>query len=390
MHLLFGIDTLLEYAARYKSNRVGLVTNNAATTVDGRPSRVALLQSGFNITKLFSPEHGLDAAGADGSFQHNITDAVTGLSVISLYGNHLAPSEADLADIDLLIFDLPDVGCRFYTYQWTLTYLMEACAAYGKPLIVCDRPNPLSGNFSLAEGPMLDNECSSFIGRWNIPLRHSCTIGELAGYWNKSQQLNIDLTIMSLLNWNRNQFFTDLNIPFVPTSPGIPDAETALLYPGTGLLEGINVNEGRGTNTPFKICGAPWIDARQLSDAVNALDLPGIKSLPCYYTPAWGRYANENCNGIKLTVEDAAVFRPVLTGLWLLHLLLQLYPEQAAPSLYPTVANPGGGGHLEKLTGYKDVWNMLRMDTGSFKHLTSSITNVQAWQNEVGQSLLYT
>ncbi len=389
MQLYFGIDTLLQHAHMYKNLRTGFVTNNAATTVDGRQSRVALLQNGFNITKLFSPEHGLNATGADGLFQQNTFDTITGLPVISLYGESLSPTETDLTDIDILIFDLPDVGCRFYTYQWTLTYIMEACAAYKKPLIICDRPNPLSGNFRLAEGPMLDDDCASFIGRWNIPLRHSCTIAELALYWNKSRNLNVDLSIMPLQNWNRNHFFTDLNIPFIPTSPGIPNAETALLYPVTGLLEGINVSEGRGTKTPFKICGAPWIDAPQLSNAFNALQLPGVKARPYYFTPTSGKYANEICNGLLFTVEDAAMFRPITMGFFLLHLLFQLYPDKAAPDLYPTNANPTGSGHLEKLTGYRDIWNLLKMDTISFRSLTDKITKVDEWKNEISQFLLY-
>ncbi|MEO7312037.1 MAG: DUF1343 domain-containing protein [Chitinophagaceae bacterium] len=260
MQLLFGIDTLVAVASRYKNLRIGLVTNDAAPSVDGRQSRVALLQAGFHIAILFSPEHGLGATGADGSFQQNTIDELTGLPLTSLYGKHLQPTEADLADYDLMIFDLPDFGCRFYTYQWTLRYIMEACSAFNKPLIVCHRPNPLSGNLALAEGPMLDIDCASFIGRWDIPIRHSCTIGELASFWNVQQSLHVDLTVMRLQNWNRSQFFADHEMPFVPPSPGITDAETALLYPGTGLLEGINVNEGRGTTKPFKILGAPWVN----------------------------------------------------------------------------------------------------------------------------------
>jgi uncharacterized protein YbbC (DUF1343 family) len=266
---------------------------------------------------------------------------------------------------------------------------MQACAASKKPLIICDRPNPLSGNFQLIEGPILDNDCTSFIGRWNIPLRHSCTIAELALYWNKTRNLNADLTIMQLQNWSLNHFFTDLNIPFAPTSPGIADAETALLYPGTGLLEGMNVSEGRGTKMPFKICGAPWINAQQLSDAFNDLQLPGVKSRPYYFTPVWGRYANEICNGIMFTVEDPALFRPVVSSLWLLHLLVQLYPDKTAPALYPTNANPTGSGHLEKLTGYKDIWNLLKMDIISFRGLTEKITKVDEWENEISEFLLY-
>ncbi|MES2774495.1 MAG: DUF1343 domain-containing protein [Bacteroidota bacterium] len=389
MQVSFGIDNLIALAPRYKNHRVGLVTNNVATTVDGRQSRVALLQAGFNITRLFSPEHGLNAEGADGSFQQSIVDVHTALPVTSLYGDHLQPTAADLADIDLMIFDLPDVGCRFYTYQWTLSYIMQACSAANMPLIVCDRPNPISGDFALAEGPMLDATCASFIGRWNIPIRHSCTIGELAGFWKIQHGLQLDLTVIQLKNWNRHQFFADLQIPFIPPSPGIRDVETALLYPGTGLLEGINLNEGRGTDKPFKICGAPWIDAHQLSGAFNGLGLAGITASATRFTPIFGRYAHEICHGIEFSVTDARVFRAVTTGLSLLNLVLQLYPGSASPALYPTNANPGGEGHLEKLTGVPGIWELLNCDPASFQQQLESHVNIHGWRHDIAGSLLY-
>src|SRR6478752_4152829 len=259
--LLFGVDHFLQHADKFSHLHFALITNDAATTSEGTLSRIALLRKGIKLTKLFSPEHGLTAQGEDGVFQTNITDIATGLPVISLYGDRLKPSGKDLADVDAVLFDIPDVGCRFYTYLWTMSYMMEACAKYNKPLIILDRPNPIGGNLEMAEGPMLDEaNCTSFIGRWSIPIRHSCTIGELATYFSDRKIKGLDLKIVQVKNWDRDQIAND----FYPTSPAIQNITTALVYPGMGLLEGINVNEGRGTDKPFLQFGAPWIKAEEL------------------------------------------------------------------------------------------------------------------------------
>lgn len=254
----FGIDQLLAAPGEWKNGRLGLVTNNAATTSGGEASRTALLRNGFNLTRLFSPEHGLSTKGADGVAQPGEVDPLTDLQVVSLYGDHFRPSMEELADLDLVLFDIPDAGCRFYTYLWTLTHVMEACAAAGKKLIVLDRPNPLSGDLFKAEGPMLDEKnCASFIGRWNIPVRHSCTLGELALYFNATRVSGLDLEIIKVQHWNRQQTVDQSGWFFVPTSPAIRDTATIALYPATCFLEGVNVNEGRGTPDDFNLCGAP-------------------------------------------------------------------------------------------------------------------------------------
>lgn len=184
-----GIDILLEHTPSWKQSRIGLVTNDAALTGQGIASRKAILDNGFNLVRIFSPEHGLSATGADGAPMKDQKDPLTGLPVISLYGEKVAPAADDLCDLDLLLFDIPDAGTRFYTYLWTLTYCLEVCASTKTTLIVLDRPNPLSGILSLAGGPFLDeSNCSSFIGRWSIPIRHSCTLGELALYFNQEKK----------------------------------------------------------------------------------------------------------------------------------------------------------------------------------------------------------
>lgn len=366
-NILFGVDTFCKGSSQYKNTRVGLVTNNVATNSAGLLSRVALLKSGFNIIKLFSPEHGLDARGADGVFQNNQVDPVTKLPVASLYGEQLSPVEKQMADIDIMLFDIPGIGCRFYTYLWTMGYLMEACAAFNKPLIILDRPNPISGSLNKTEGPFLDEKnCSSFIGRWNIPVRHSCTLGELANYFAANRVRNSNIKICKVQNWSRNETVANAGWNFVPTSPAIKDFETALFYPGMGLLEGINVNEGRGTAHPFKMLGAPWIDPQQINSIFNDLQLPGVESSVTRYTPEWGLYAGEICNGLTFSITDADNFKPVFTGLQIIKLIASCYPEQCMERLYPTVANPSGCGHLDKLSGIFQSFGKIKNGTFPF------------------------
>jgi len=350
--VLFGIDQLLTKKNKLQQLRLALVTNNAATTFKGEPGRVALINKGFNITKLFSPEHGLTAQGEDGAYQNNSADTITKLPVISLYGEQLMPTEEDLTDVDAVLFDIPDAGCRFYTYLWTMTYVMEVCAAYKKPLIILDRPNPISGNLNLAEGPMLDEEhCHSFIGRWNIPVRHCCTLGELAKYFAATRVKDLDLELIEVQNWNREKTVTETSWFFAPPSPAICDFETAILYPGMGLLEGINVNEGRGTKNPFKIMGSPWINATQLQKEFHSLHLPGLLTSVHSYTAAGGLYAGKACHGLQFNISDPFSFCPVQSGLRLIQLIASLHPEHCEERLYVSRANPSGTGHLDKLTG---------------------------------------
>ena len=316
--LLFGVDNLLQQNPSWKNKRIALVTNNAATTNHLQPSRLALLQNGFNIVKLFSPEHGLNTKGIDGAFINNSIDELTQLPIISLYSKKLQPSQEDVADIDVLLFDIPDVGCRFYTYLWTMTYVMEAAAKYNKPLIILDRPNPISGNLKMAEGVMLDEEnCSSFIGRWSIPLRHSCTLGELALYFNKAKNIHAKLEIIPCKNWNRNMFLPDWKIAFVPTSPAIKNFNSMLLYCGLGLLEATNISEGRGTENSFEIAGAPYINNEMLCKIFNTIQ-DEIELETKNFIPKENKYANELCNGVLLIGKTKhTLFYPLIRKLFI-------------------------------------------------------------------------
>jgi uncharacterized protein YbbC (DUF1343 family) len=363
---------------------LGLVTNNAAFTSERLLSRLALLKNGFKLVKIFSPEHGISVKGEDGVYQNHSTDIKTDLPVISLYGDRLMPTEEDLTSTDVILFDIPDVGCRFYTYLWTMTYMMEACAKYNKQLIILDRPNPIGGDLNTAEGPMLDEKnCASFIGRWSIPVRHSCTLGELANYFSAKKVHGLELKIIAARNWKRDRIAGTDGFDFYPTSPAIQNISTALVYPGTGLLEGINVNEGRGTVRPFTQFGAPWINAEELKTAIIQKDLPGIDIKSCSYIPIDSLYKNENCNGLELKVTDREKFRPVSFGIDVIAALFKLYPNEVKERAYVTNANPSGKGHLDKLLGIQNASDL-------FKQEIAIKTEVDGgWPTEISPYLLY-
>jgi uncharacterized protein YbbC (DUF1343 family) len=355
-----GIDSFLSQQERYRVHRLALVTNNAAMDARGILSRVAMLKHRFKIKRLFSPEHGIDVKGDDGARQFSGEDVVTGLPVTSLYSEKLAPEEEDLADVDLVLFDIPDVGCRFYTYLWTMTYVMEACARLGKPFIVLDRPNPIGALLENAEGPMLDEmHCASFIGRWNIPMKHSCTLGELALYFAATRMPSLQIDVIKVEGYHRYHTSPDA-FPFIPTSPAIQDIQTAMLYPGTGLLEGIMLNEGRGTDYPFRQFGAPWINEDEISQGLQAV-LQHAEVEPVQYVPKLGVYAFETCKGVKLKITDPAQFKAVSTGITILQTIFRSYPEMVQERFYTTNANPTGAKHLDKLLGYEQAFEKLKM-----------------------------
>jgi uncharacterized protein YbbC (DUF1343 family) len=382
--VISGIDVFLQDPEVKKNSRLAIVTNNAAFTSDRIVSRLALVNNGFNLIKIFSPEHGISVKGADGSYQKDGVDIKTALPIISLYGDRLMPNEEDLKDIDVVLFDIPDVGCRFYTYLWTMTYVMEACAKCNKPLIILDRPNPISGNLEMVEGPMLDEQaCASFIGRWSIPIRHSCTLGELANYFSNKKVKGVDLKIIVAKNWQRNQI-AGAGFDFYPTSPAIKNISTALVYPGIGLLEGINVNEGRGTENPFMQFGAPWVNTEELLKELKNKNVTGIDLKPCSYVPADSLYKNETCFGLQLNLTGTNKFHPIAFGIDLISVLFKLYPQHVKERAYVTNANPTGGEHLDKLVGIKNAFELMKQG----KTIQTDVS--QIWLSEITPFLLYT
>ena len=388
----------------------GMVTNDAARSAADPDllSRKALVDAGVPLTQLFSPEHGISRYGADGKAMDDGTDPVTGLPICSLYGKTMRPPAELLEPLSGVIFDIPDIGSRFYTYIWTLSHVMEACAEAGRPLVVLDRVNPVGGDLSAAEGPVLDvANCGSFLGRAPIPVRHSLTTGEFARWLAAHWHLDLDLTVAPVREWRRTMHWPDTGLAFVPTSPAMPSYESALCYPGACLFEATNLSAGRGTDSPFQQIGAPWLkppeqwltDRAGLSCCVDIFSdgtmlftcgtLPGVRFREVRFTPEDIPWKGEECRGIRLEVTDPAAFRPVRTGLALLTAIRHAHPESFGWKTYPTAANPTGEGHFERLIGATDIRPHLEKDHASFLASLPERLGTTAWQNEVEPYLCY-
>lgn len=312
-----GLQNLLQqHLKRLSGKRVGVVTHAAATLPDFTGIVDALLQNGINITALFGPEHGFDGAGADATLIDHARDARTGLPVYSLYGAQQEPSTDMLTNVDVLLFDMQDVGVRFYTFISTLAQVMRAAARHQKEMIVLDRPNPLNG--VQIEGPLVDTGLESFISAIPVPIRYGMTPGELAKWMHHHEKLDLDLTVIPMRGWSRTQWFDETGLPWIPLSPGMPQFSTTIVYPGTCLVEGTNLSEGRGTALPFEVLGAPWLDGYALAQAMNRLELPGVCFRPHYFIPTFSKYQDEKCNGIQVHVLNREIFRSVYTGLQIL------------------------------------------------------------------------
>ncbi|MEY3820032.1 MAG: hypothetical protein RL337_213 [Bacteroidota bacterium] len=385
----FGIDEIIHQNPSWKTKRIGLVTSNAATTNNGALSRTALLQAGFTIVCLFSPEHGITATAPDGEAQQNSMDPITGLPVVSLYGPRCMPTTQDLENIEIVLFDIPDIGARFYTYLWTLTYVLEACANNQKECIVLDRPNPVSGNFDAAEGPFLEDTTSSFIGRWNIPIKHSCTLGELALYFNGTKKLGTNLTVIPVKNWDRDSFVSAWGTDFVPTSPAIQNHNSMLLYPGLCLLEATNISEGRGSQYSFETAAAPWMQTNEITSFINQSFGDEIKASGISFTPTSGKYANTLCKGIHFEVIDPAYYKPVFFGLLLLHIIRAKHPQHFLWEPYKTAVNPNGENHLDKLLGINNAQKLFDLTLPQFVATCTKITHTPNWQEQMIPYLLY-
>jgi molybdopterin-guanine dinucleotide biosynthesis protein MobB len=324
---VLGIDAVLQDPAPIAGKRVGLLTNHAGVTAGGVPSWKALFDlPDTRLVRLFGPEHGVDG-GAE--YMEGVSASVhreTGLPVASLYGTtpeSLKPRAEDLADVDALVFDVPDVGSRYYTFHWTMLLAMEACARLGKRFVVCDRPNPLGG---AVEGAPQEPDHLSFVGLHSIPVRHGMTSGELARLLAAERGLDLDLVVSPMRGWGRDTAYSDTGLPWIPPSPNIPTVAAARVYPGMCLLEGTNVSEGRGTTRPFEFLGAPWLDPLALSEALRRRDLPGVDFLPTRFRPAFEKHAGETCGGVMVAVRDVAAYRPFETGLAVIAAIRDLAP----------------------------------------------------------------
>ena len=323
-----GLERLFEDRVEcIEGKRLGLIAN--PTTIDSslRHGVDRLVEwPAAELAVVFGPEHGLRGHAQDQVELADDVDHRTGLPIRSLYGTTRAPTQDMLASLAGVVFDIQDVGSRYYTFLWTLAYAMAACARDDVEVIVLDRPNPIGGE--RVEGNMIEGSHRSFVGLYPIPNRHGMTVGELARLFNEEFGIGCRLTVVPMKGWSRSLYFDQTGLPWVMPSPNMPTLDTAIVYPGTCLIEGTNVSEGRGTTRPFEIVGAPWIDPNRLAVELEEAQLPGVRFRPLAFEPTFDKFAGAVCSGIQQHVMDRQSYRPLRTGLAVLRALRGLWPSE--------------------------------------------------------------
>jgi len=343
-----GLDRVGAYKEVFQGKRLGIITNHTAYDSDGRfVVDVFKEMTGVTVTALFSPEHGLWGKEQAGEKIDSQIDPVYHLPVHSLYGQTRKPTREILRDIDILVFDIQDVGARFYTYVYTMSLAMEAAAENGKTFVVLDRPNPING--ACVEGNVLDPASASFVGLYPIPVRHGMTVAELAKMFNEEGWLaggvKANLVVIPMTGWHRRMWYDQAGLRFIKPSPNMPDLETAAVYPGLCLLEGTNVSEGRGTSTPFRQFGAPWIDSGRLAERLNELNLPGMRFEPVSFTPTSSKYEGQACHGVRVVIRDRDRLEPYYSGVRIVDEIHRLYPGKFE----------WNAGHFDRLCGTSTI-----------------------------------
>ncbi len=374
--VLTGIDVLRERAFEpLAGRRVGLITNHTGMTRDGK-STVDVLRSADNVelVTLFSPEHGI-AGLLDQANVPDSRDDKSGIQIVSLYGATRRPTAEAVRNLDTLVFDIQDIGCRFYTYISTMGEAMRAAAEFDLRFVVLDRPNPING--SDVGGPVLDPGRESFVGFHSIPVRHGMTVGELAMMFNEELELDVDLTVVEVANWTRGEFYDSTGLLWINPSPNMRSLTEALLYPGVGLLETTNLSVGRGTDTPFEVFGAPWIDGQQLAGVLNDAGLPGVRFVPLRFTPRASKFSGETCGGVNIIVTDRAAFEPLLAGWEIARQLALLYPETWELSRY------------QRLLGDEQVLSKIRAGATAAEIRASYQAELSAFLQRRAKYLLY-
>ncbi|MEC3630859.1 DUF1343 domain-containing protein [Bacillus velezensis] len=349
-----GIDRLLkDYKQELKGKRVGLITNPTGVNASLKSSVDVLYEApDIHLTALFGPEHGVRGDAQAGDKVTSYIDEKTGLPVYSLYGETRKPTPDMLKDTDVLIFDIQDVGTRYYTYIYTMAYAMEAAKEKGIPFYVLDRPNPQGGRNP--DGPVLEPDYASFVGLYPIPLKHGMTIGELALLFNKEFHIGTDLTVVKMKRWKRTMTIEDTGLPFVLPSPNIPTPDSIFAYSATGLIEGTNVSEGRGTTKPFELIGAPYMKSTELEERLNSLKLPGVTFRAASFIPSFSKHQGKLCHGVQVYVTNRNTFEAAKTGLSILKTMHDLYPNDF--SFLPT-------GSFDMLIG--NGWVRKKIENGA-------------------------
>ncbi|MBN2089452.1 DUF1343 domain-containing protein [candidate division KSB1 bacterium] len=369
-----GLDNIAEYVHLLTGKRIGIITNHTAYNFENQHIIDVFTKNlKLQVTALFGPEHGIRGDEAAGEMIDSTLDPVQSIPIYSLYGQVRKPTPEMLKNVDILIFDIQDIGARFYTYIYTMSLAMEAAAEHHIPFFVLDRPNPING--IQVEGNILEPQFATFVGLYPIPIRHGMTVGELATLINEEKWLKnnvkAELKVIPLKNWQRSRWFDQTGLKFIKPSPNMPDLDTATIYPGLCLIEGTNISEGRGTLTPFVIFGAPWIDANFLCNQLNELKLAGIKFEPAVFTPQAipemapdPKYKNEKCHGCRVIVLDREQLQAYWMGIQIVKTIYDLYPDNfewriqhfdrlcGSASIREAIIN-----HLD-LNELKVVWNM--------------------------------
>lgn len=326
-----GIDQVFtkKYEGLLRGKKVGLITNHTGINSQFQSSihsfKQHAVQGGYTLQALFAPEHGITGGSYAAENIEHLVD-VDGIPIYSLYGKTHRPTKAMLKNIDVLVYDIQDIGSRSYTYMTTLFYVMEEAAKMNISVVVLDRPNPING--LTVDGPILQPAWRSIVGYINVPYCHGMTIGELALYFNQEYQIGCPLTIVPMQGWKREMSFQDTGCSWIPTSPNIPEASTTLYYPTTGILGELQiVNIGIGYTLPFKLIGAPWICAEEFAKHLNDQHFPGVHFYPFYYRPFYGRFCKQDCQGVLISITDPTNYLPVSTQYLLIGMLKSLYPK---------------------------------------------------------------
>lgn len=353
-----GIDNLFleSYRAKLQKKRIGIITNQTAVNADLRTTLDILKANAkdYKIAAIFAPEHGLyGRVYADENVEHD--KDLDGIPIYSLYGPTRRPTEAMLKGIDLLIYDIQDIGSRSYTYITTLFYVMEEAAKYKIPVLVLDRPNPING--ITIDGPMLEEPLRSMVGYINVPYCYGMTIGELANFFNQEYKVGCELDVIPMRGWLRSMSFRDTGLPWIPTSPYIPEPDTPLYYPITGTLGELSlVNIGIGYTLPFKLVGAPWINAIQFAKALNDQKFPGVYFTPFYYRPFYGKFKNEDLQGVLISVSNPMKYKPLAIQFLIIGTLKRLYPTHFEEGVKN---NTKRKEMFSKVLGSSKAWNLL-------------------------------
>ncbi|WP_449538157.1 exo-beta-N-acetylmuramidase NamZ family protein [Ferdinandcohnia sp. Marseille-Q9671] len=322
-----GLDVFLESQfERYKGKRIGLVTNITGVNQNLVPSIDLFYEhADIKLVALYAPEHGIRGDVKEGEKVESSIDPYTGLPVYSLYGASRKPSKEMLDPVDVVVFDLQDIGSRYYTFIYTMAYVMEACAELGKEFVVLDRPNPVSGVET--EGNLVEENVRSFVGLLPIPNRHGMTVGELALLFKHEFGYDCELTVIPMQAWNRHMYHDETGLFWVPPSPNTTNIDMTILYPGTCLVEGTNLSEGRGTTRPFEYVGAPFMDGHKIAKAFNQKMVSGVIARPTSFIPTYQKHKDEICGGIQLHVAERRKLHSLEAGILLIETIAEMYPN---------------------------------------------------------------